>query len=90
MRRISSTLLAALTAVIATAQVFAQDSIEWYTLGNDYAHTRYTPSAEITAENFEEMEVVWEWDGATFEGYSGRSTPSYINGTLYTSLSISY
>ncbi len=64
------------SALISASIAFAQDSIEWY--------TRYTSSVEITAENFESMEVVWEWGGATFEGYSGRSTPGYSNATLYT------
>ena len=62
----------------------AQDDVEWFTLGNDYANTRYTTSSEITPENFGELEVVWEWDGASLGASSGRSTPSYINGTLYT------
>ncbi|HJN94793.1 MAG: hypothetical protein CMQ15_17385 [Gammaproteobacteria bacterium] len=62
----------------------AQDSLEWFSLGNDYAHTRYSSAAEITTDNFGDLEVVWEWDGATLGAVSGRSTPSYINGTLYT------
>ena len=62
----------------------AQDDVEWFTLGNDYANTRYTTSSEISSENFGELEVVWEWDGASLGASSGRSTPSYINGTLYT------
>ncbi|MDA1369913.1 MAG: hypothetical protein O2971_04005 [Proteobacteria bacterium] len=64
--------------------VLAQDSIEWFTLGNDFAHTRYTPAAEITEDNFGDLEVAWEWDGASFGAVSGRSTPSYIDGMLYT------
>ena len=64
--------------------VNAQDSIEWFTLGNDHAHTRYMPADQITPENFGDLEVSWEWDGASFGAVSGRSTPSYINGKLYT------
>jgi len=64
--------------------VQAQDTVEWFTLGNDFAHTRYSPADEITPENFNDLEVAWEWDGATLGAISGRSTPSYINGTLYT------
>ncbi|MEQ8953792.1 MAG: PQQ-binding-like beta-propeller repeat protein, partial [Gammaproteobacteria bacterium] len=60
------------------------DTIEWYTLGGDYAHTRYTPADEITADNFEDLEVAWEWDGSSFGGYSGRSTPTYVDGKLFT------
>lgn len=61
-----------------------EDTAEWFTLGGDYAHTRYTPADEITAENFEELEVAWEWDGSSFNGYSGRSTPTYVDGKLFT------
>ncbi|MGI9249762.1 MAG: PQQ-binding-like beta-propeller repeat protein [Pseudohongiellaceae bacterium] len=67
-----------------SAQDTTQDTIEWTTLGNDFAHTRYTPAEQITVENFSELEEAWVWDGASFGAVSGRSTPSYINGKLYT------
>jgi quinoprotein glucose dehydrogenase len=57
---------------------------QWEFLGGDAAHTRYSPADEITPENFEDLEEAWVWDGASFNAASGRSTPSYINGTLYT------
>ncbi|MDG2271725.1 MAG: PQQ-binding-like beta-propeller repeat protein, partial [Halioglobus sp.] len=60
------------------------DTAEWFTLGGDYAHTRYTPADEITAENFDELEVAWEWDGSSFNGQTGRSTPTYVDGKLFT------
>jgi len=61
-----------------------QDTVEWFTLGNDFAHTRYSPATQITADNFDELEVAWEWSGASLGAVSGRSTPSYIDGVLYT------
>ncbi len=78
-----------LTGLLAILLCFAvpslaQDTVEWTTLGNDFAHTRYSPARQITAENFEDLEVAWVWDGASFQAQSGRSTPSYINGRLYT------
>ncbi len=63
---------------------WSQDNIEWTTLGNDFAHTRSTTADQITPENFGDLEVAWIWDGASFEAQSGRSTPSLINGRLYT------
>jgi quinoprotein glucose dehydrogenase len=57
---------------------------QWEYLGGDAAHTRYSPADEITPDNFEDLEEAWVWDGASFNAQSGRSTPSYINGTLYT------
>ena len=61
-----------------------QDSMEWTTLGNDFAHTRSTAAEQITPENFGGLAVAWVWDGTSFEAQSGRSTPSLINGRLYT------
>lgn len=57
---------------------------QWEYLGGDAAHTRYSPVDQINAENFEDVEEQWVWDGASFGAQSGRSTPSYINGRLYT------
>ena len=57
---------------------------QWEYLGGDAAHTRYSPADQINAENFEDVEEEWVWDGASFGAQSGRSTPSYINGRLYT------
>lgn len=82
-RKVFIAFLSLLMPALATS-VAAQDDIEWYTLGSDYAHTRYSPADEITADNFDELEVAWEWDGASFGAVSGRSTPSYIDGLLYT------
>ncbi|MDA0280409.1 MAG: PQQ-binding-like beta-propeller repeat protein [Proteobacteria bacterium] len=62
----------------------ALDSVEWLTLGSDYAHTRYLGVDEITPENFEELEEAWVWDGASFNAASGRSTPSYVDGKIIT------
>ena len=70
--------------LILSGAAWSQDTIEWTTLGNDFAHTRSTPANQITPENFGDLEVAWIWDGASFEAQSGRSTPSYVNGRLYT------
>jgi glucose dehydrogenase len=57
---------------------------QWQYLGADSEHTRYSPAEQVDAENFEDLEEAWVWDGASFNAASGRSTPSYINGKLYT------
>jgi quinoprotein glucose dehydrogenase len=59
-------------------------TVEWQTLGGDLAHTRYAPLKQITPENFGQLKAVWTWDGASFKAQSGRSTPSYMNGKLFT------
>ena len=71
--------------VAATATPLrAQDSVEWTHLGGSAAHTRYTPATNITPDNFSELKEAWVWDGASFAAASGRSTPSYVDGKLFT------
>jgi len=57
---------------------------EWHFLGGDSHHTRYSPLDQIDADNFEDLEEAWVWDGASFNAASGRSTPSFVDGMLYT------
>jgi quinoprotein glucose dehydrogenase len=60
------------------------DTVEWYTQSGDYAGTRFSRADEINADNFDELEVAWEWDGSSFGGYSGRATPTYVDDKLFT------
>ncbi|PCH61840.1 MAG: hypothetical protein COC19_04080, partial [SAR86 cluster bacterium] len=80
--KLSMLSLAALALLPLSAS--AQETVEWTTLGGDFAHTRFSPAKQIDRDNFEDLEVAWTWDGSSFEAQSGRSTPSYINGRLYT------
>jgi glucose dehydrogenase len=59
-------------------------TVEWTTLGSDDASTRYSTAKQINAENFGTLKKAWEWNGASFNAVSGRSTPSYIDGKLFT------
>jgi len=70
--------------VSAATPALAQDTVEWTHLGGDAHHTRYTPAANITPENFGELKEAWVWNGASFDAQSGRSTPSYVDGKLFT------
>ena len=60
---------------------------EWRYQSGDAWGTRYSPLDQINAENFEDLEVAWIWRGDNFGPhplYLSRSTPSYIDGVLYT------
>jgi quinoprotein glucose dehydrogenase len=76
------------TGMIFGTQVFAESpgtkDGEWHFIGGDSAHTRYSPVDQINADNFGDLEEAWVWDGASFNAASGRSTPTYIDGILYT------
>ncbi len=87
-RAASQTLLIA-ASLLGAGSLSAQDgvarnTVEWFTLGNDFAQTRYSESTQITADNFDQLEVAWVWDGASMGAASGRATPSYIDGKLFT------
>ncbi|MQA92701.1 MAG: PQQ-binding-like beta-propeller repeat protein [Gemmatimonas sp.] len=81
--------LALAAMVTAPAIALAQtgpgtENGEWRYIGGSAWHTRYADLDEITAENFEELQPIWEWSGASFGAVSSRSTPIYVNGSLYT------
>src|SRR5690606_39221714 len=70
-----------------SAQGPGTENGEWRYLGGDAWHTRYLPADQITAANFNDLEVAWEWDGRSFGSQGSglmRSTPSYVDGVLYT------
>ncbi len=71
-----------LVAGLGTGLASAQDTVEWLTLGSDYAHTRYSPANKIDRTNFDQVQAAWVWDGASFDAQSGRATPSYVDGKL--------
>jgi glucose dehydrogenase len=60
---------------------------EWRYWGGDAWSTRYSPLDQISAGNFEGMEVAWTWRGDNFGpevDFVFRSTPIYAKGRLYT------
>ena len=58
---------------------------EWRYWGADAFSSRYSPLDQINAQNFDKLQVAWQWDAGTFgadEYY--RTTPIYANGRLFT------
>ena len=60
---------------------------EWRYQSGDAWGTRYSPLDQVDASNFEDLELQWVWRGDNFSPhplYLSRSTPSFIDGILYT------
>ena len=84
--------LACVVLMATATAAFAQrlpgtENGEWRYLGGDAGHTRYSPLDQINAGNFEDLEVAWIFRGDNFGQTptpQSRSTPSYIDGILYT------
>jgi len=83
-RLIASLAMIFLYAAATYAQAPGTADGQWYFIGGDSAHTRYSPANQIDADNFEDLEEAWVWDGASFGAASGRSTPTYVDGMLFT------
>ena len=87
-------IVACLAAVALTVPVTAQDQGdrgtpygEWRYQSADAWGTRYSPLDQIDENNFGALEVAWVWRGDNYSPhpyYLSRSTPSYIDGILYT------
>ena len=84
---LSRTLVTVAAVAALASPAAAQTTGDWRYHGGDAGHTRYSGLDQITAENFESLEVAWVWRGDNFgAGTLGvsRSTPLYVDGVLYT------
>jgi quinoprotein glucose dehydrogenase len=91
MRRISTNqisgvvLVWALLAWPAAAQQGAKNG-EWRTYGGDLGNTHYSPLDQISAANFDKLEVAWRFKTASLgprPEFNLESTPLMANGVLY-------
>jgi glucose dehydrogenase len=85
-RRLLAVALGLLVAApsLASAQGPGTENGQWSYLGGDAWHTRYTPSTEITKDNFDELTMLWRFDASSFGPSTPRATPSYVDGKLIT------
>src|SRR5690606_26316991 len=75
------------TAAPAIGQDRGNPEGEWRYQSADPGGTRYPPLNQINAQDVEDLTVAWEWRGDNFGDHIDpvmRSTPSYIDGGLYT------
>ena len=75
------------TAIGLSGQEQGTANGEWPTYGGNLSNNRYSPLDQITAENFSEMEVAWQFSTDSFgpaPESNLQSTPLMVNGVLYT------
>jgi len=61
--------------------------VDWRTYGGDLASSRYSPLDQITADNFNALEVAWRFKTDSLGPRSEtnlEATPLMVNGVLYT------
>jgi quinoprotein glucose dehydrogenase len=73
-------------ALTAAAQEPGTANGEWPSYGGDLTHQRYSPLDQITAENFNDLELAWRFSTDNLGPRPERnfqSTPLMVNGMLY-------
>src|SRR6185437_4555811 len=80
-------LIGPLFARAALAQTAGTPDTEWRNYANDLGSNRYSPLDQITAQNFNDLEVAWRFK-TSFLGdrpeYQYEATPLLIKGRIYT------
>lgn len=82
-----------LRVICITASIWIQASLaqdqEWPSYGGDLANTRYSPLDIVNRDNFNDLELAWEFDTSNFgpePEYRFQSTPLMVNRTLYSTM----
>ena len=75
-----------LSAIAAGQAPAGSQTVEWRHYGRDLAHTRYAPIDQITAANFNTLEVAWRFKTDSLgprPEFNFQATPLMANGMLY-------
>jgi quinoprotein glucose dehydrogenase len=87
-RALWACLVVTLTASSGLAQQGAENG-EWRHYGGDEANTRYAPLDQITADNFNDLELAWRMKTDNFgpePEYNFQSTPLMVGGVVYSTV----
>jgi quinoprotein glucose dehydrogenase len=94
-------LICILFLVGASASITAQQGTkkgEWRFYGGDNGSTKYSPLDQINRDNASRLKIAWTWDSPdlllqkenrALGSFAYETTPLMVNGTLYTSTSLS-
>ena len=86
MRRIWVVVLAGGLALSSAAAQQGAKNGEWRTYGGDLGNTHYSPLDQISAANFDKLEVAWRFKTSNLgprPEFNLESTPLMANGVLY-------
>ena len=101
MQFLPSKLITISSVIILASSVITANAQDWPSYGGDNGSSKYSPLDQISAENVDQLEIVWEWlslDNATVAsnladgnnravpaGY--KATPLVVDGIMYVSTS---
>jgi quinoprotein glucose dehydrogenase len=78
---------AIVSAICAVSLLSAQTGTEWRSYGGDLRHQHYSPLSQVTAANFNSLEVAWRFKTDSLgprPEFKLEGTPLMVNGVLYT------
>ena len=101
MQFLPSNLISISSVIVLASSVITANAQDWPSYGGDNGSSKYSPLDQISAENVDQLEIVWEWlslDNATVAsnladgnnravpaGY--KATPLVVDGIMYVSTS---
>ena len=86
MKRIALVVVALASLSVAVAGQTGTKNGEWPTYGGDLGNTKYAPLDQITAANFNSLEVAWRFKTDNLgprPEFQFESTPLMVKGVLY-------
>jgi len=86
MKRIALVVVALASLSVAVAGQTGTKNGEWPTYGGDLGNTKYSPLDQITAANFNSLEVAWRFKTDNLgprPEFQFESTPLMVKGVLY-------
>ena len=86
MKRIAFVVVALASLSVAVAGQTGTKNGEWPTYGGDLGNTKYSPLDQITAANFNSLEVAWRFKTDNLgprPEFQFESTPLMVKGVLY-------
>ena len=93
-KKVAPSFILTLSALTCATAAFSQSGTSVYEGDWPFYHggessQRYSPLDQINADNFDELEIAWEFSTANFgplTDYSNPSTPIEIDGVLYANI----
>lgn len=70
----------------AQSLIYGTQNGEWQTYGGDLRSTRYSPLDQVTAANFDRLEVAWRFKTDALgprPEFNFQATPLMVDGVLY-------
>ena len=67
---------------LVAAQSTPSRQVEWPVVGGDAANTKYSPLADINAENVQHLRIAWQWQHGEAQRQDYGTVPGSARGDV--------